>query len=190
MICLKFKLGDIMKKYVLLIIIISVLIGCYDSVTPVRLQDDEIISWEKGAPVIKFYHGQKGVQNIYEDTLSTKEKTVYYVASTKQHIEMAGEDFMRDFVRRRIAKKIKSVSIRMREEEIDERLYKGNKEHLREVRYAPEDIYIPDTVMLYSNKVAIVSTAKENFGFIIESPELYQTLLGFFQALWRISTRK
>lgn len=145
---------------------------------------------EKGAPVIKFYYGQKGIQNIYEDTLNIKEKTVYYVASTKQHLEMAGEDFMRDFVKRRIAKKIKSISIRMRSEEINEDLYIGNKEHLREVRYAPTDIYIPDTVMLYSNKVAIVSTVKESFGFIIESTELYQTLLGFFQALWRISNEK
>jgi hypothetical protein len=105
-------------------------------------------------------------------------------------VEAAGEDFMRDYVMRRIKKGIKGISIRMRETEINDPIYAGGKDMLRDIRFAPKGIYIPSTVFIYANKIAIVSTIKSNFGIMIENKEFYETVLGLFKALWGISTEK
>ena len=138
-------------------------------------------------PTMKFYYGQKGIQNIYEESLRPGNKIIHYIGSSGPQIEMAGEEFMRHFVEERVRRGIKSMSIRMRRTEVEADIFIGQKELLREIRYAPDDIFIPDTVYMFSNKIAFISTTKGNFGFMIESPELYQTILGLFQALWRIS---
>ncbi len=143
-------------------------------------------------PEIKFYYGQKGIQNIYEDTLlgQNKDKAIYHVGSSQTLVEMAGDEFMRDYIKRRVARGLKVISVRMRETEISDYVYQDQGKLLREIRYAPKDIFIPDTVMIYGDKVAIVSTVKGNFGFMLESKEFTETILGLFQALWRISSAK
>ena len=49
----------------------------------------------------------------------------------------------------------------MRETEITSKNYQDTDKSLREIRYAPEDIYIPDTIIIYGSKVATISTQKE-----------------------------
>jgi len=145
---------------------------------------------DKTKSLVKFYYGQEGIRNIYEDIIDSSGKEVRYIGSTEPMIEIVGDDFMKDYVERCINKGIKRMSIRMRKTEINDYFYKGTKDFLREIRYAPQDIYIPSTVFIYGNKIAIMSTVKSNFGMVIEGQEFYQTILGLFQALWSISSEK
>ncbi len=143
------------------------------------------------APQIKFYYGQKGIQNIFDDSIvNNKEKMLYHIGSIKTQVEMVGEDFLKDYIKRRVAKGIRSISVRMRGTEVEEYLYQGQEKLLREIRFAPKDIFIPDTILVHGHKVVIVSTVKGNFGFVLDSQEFTETILGLFQALWRISTVK
>lgn len=144
----------------------------------------------KDTSVVKYYYGQNGIRNIYEDILDSGVKEMHYIGSSGPLVEMAGEEFMRDYAMRRVKKGIHAQSIRMRKTEIPDPIFSNSKEMLREIRFAPENIYIPSTVFLYNNKIAIVSTAKSNFGIMIESKEFYETVLGLFKALWSISTEK
>ena len=75
----------------------------------------------------------------------------------------------------------------MRETEITSKNYQDTDKSLREIRYAPEDIYIPDTIIIYGSKVATISTQKGNFGFVVEDKEFFESMMGLFKALWRIS---
>jgi sugar-specific transcriptional regulator TrmB len=143
----------------------------------------------KETSIVKYYYGQNGIRNIYEDALVCSNKTMHYIGSSGPLVEMAGDDFMRDFVGRRIKKGIKVWTIRMRNTEIADEIYASN-DALREIRFAPKDIYIPSTVFAYGNKVAIISTAKSNFGIIIENNEFHQTVLGLFKGLWSISSER
>jgi len=149
-----------------------------------------LMSQDKEKPKMKYYFGQKGMQNIYDDLLITRSKTMYYVSSTQSQIETVGEEFLKDYVKRRATKGIKVRTVRMRKEQLNEPLFNDSKEMLREVRYAPKNIYIPDTVCVVGTKVAIVFTIRGNFGFIIDSAEFSQTILGLFKVLWSVSTEK
>ncbi len=147
-----------------------------------------MLSQDNDKPKMKYYFGQKGMQNIYDDLLITRSKAMYYVGSNESRIGAVGEDFLKDWVRRRLAKKIKVKTIRMRELQPADHLLSDSKDLLREVRYAPKGIFIPDTICVIGTKVAIVFTVRGNFGFIIESAEFSQTILGLFKVLWNAST--
>lgn len=150
----------------------------------------EIFNTDKKQPIIKYYSGQKGVHNIYEDILKSNIREYYYIGSGEELIKMAGKDFIDDWIKKRIEKGIKTYSIRMRKTEVSEKIYQETKEAFREIRYSPTDIYIPDTILIYGEKVAIISTRKDNFGFVIESDEFVKTMSGLFKALWQISLEK
>lgn len=150
----------------------------------------ELFQQGKETSIVKYYYGQNGIRNIYEDILDSGVKEMHYIGSSGPLIEMAGDDFMRDFVLRRAKRGIKVQSIRMKETEVIDPVYAGGKDMLREIRYAPSGIFIPSTVQIYGNKIAIISTSKSNFGILIENAEFHETVLGLFKALWSISTEK
>jgi sugar-specific transcriptional regulator TrmB len=144
----------------------------------------------KETSVVKYYYGQNGLRNIYEDTLTLGKKEMLYIGATRPIIESVGDDFIKDYIERRVKKKIHVKTIRMHEAEVKESIFQGRGEQLRDIRYAPKNLYIPSTVFVYDDKIAIVSTAKSNFGIIIESKEFNETVRGLFHALWSISSEK
>jgi hypothetical protein len=57
----------------------------------------------------------------------------------------------------------------------------------REIRVAPESTTYELGYWIYANKVAFISSARESYGFLIQSEELAQTLTVQFELLWRES---
>ena len=149
-----------------------------------------ILSQDQEKPKLKYYLGQKGIQNIYNDLLITRSKIMYYVGANESRIGAVGEDFLKNWVKQRLAKKIQVKTIRMREEQPKDHLLSDSEGLLREIRYAPKGIFIPDTLCVIGDKVAVVFTKKGNFGFIIESPEFSRTILGLFKVLWNVSAKE
>lgn len=145
---------------------------------------------DKEKRVVKYYSGQKGIHNIYEDVLKTKPKEYYYIGSAKELEEITGKEFLDNWIKKRIQFGIKSISIRMRKTEIAVESYQDKGKSLREIRYAPKDIYMPDTIIIYGSKVATISTKKGNFGFVVEDKEFSESMMGLFSALWTISDDK
>ena len=145
---------------------------------------------DKEKRVVKYYSGQKSIHNIYEDVLKTKPKEYYYIGSAKELEGITGKEFLDNWIKKRIQLGIKSVSIRMRETEIASKNYQDIENSLREIRYAPEYIYIPDTIIIYGSKVATISTKKGNFGFVVEDRGFSESMMGLFKALWEISSKK
>ncbi len=138
-------------------------------------------------PLIKFYSGVEGAKKVYEDALKCKINELYYVASLQEFINFVGKDFLDDWLERRQKLGIRSYGIRMGETEVPEPNYAGGEQFLRDLRFAPKEIYIPYAIQLYGNKVGIVSTSRDGFGLIIESKDFFLTMKGFFDALWLVS---
>ena len=140
-----------------------------------------------GMPEIKFYSGQEGIRNIYEDLFKSKIKSYKYIGATEDVINMAGADFIKDHIYRRIQKKIKVIGIRIKEREISEKVFAEEKEYLREIKYAPAGFSIPGILFIYGEKVAFVSSEQGNFGFVIKGNDFYKTINAFFDMIWSLS---
>jgi len=147
-----------------------------------------VASEDKEKPKMKYYFSQKGIQNMYDELLTTRSKIMYYVGANESRIGAVGEDFLKNWVKRRLAKKIKVKAIRMKENQPLDHLLSESDNLMREIRQAPAGIFIPDTLCVIGNKVAVVFTQKNNFGFIIDSPEFSRTILSLFKVLWNVST--
>ena len=61
------------------------------------------------------------------------------------------------------------------------------KESLRTIRIAPNDIDTTLGYAVYGNKVAFISSKRENYGFVIDSKELADMHRSQFEHLWKES---
>lgn len=100
---------------------------------------------------------------------------------------MPGREFMETYISRRIQAGIGLRVIRSKPKDIQE-YWPTNSQSLRELRYTPQDMIFTMTMYMYDNKVSLISSAKENFGVLIESEEFNQSIQHLFEALWQIST--
>jgi len=137
-------------------------------------------------PLIKYYSDQNGIHKIFTDILNCKEKEYRFIGSGKDVIDITGKEFIDKWLLSRIEKKIKSISIRMKKTEVLEDFYQTQV--MQELKLAPESIHIPETIFIYDNKVAVISTTKENFGFVVDSADFSETMKGLFNALWQVSS--
>lgn len=138
-------------------------------------------------PILKVYIGQSGIHNIFEDILE-ENKDFYYIASVTDLVEEIGQEYQDLWIERRIAKGMKSTSIRIREGETDYKLYGDDPENGRKIKYAPKGFQMPYTIFIYNKKVAFISKKKEFFGFIVESNDMTMSMKALFDILWDTSS--
>jgi sugar-specific transcriptional regulator TrmB len=137
-------------------------------------------------PKISFFEGIEGVKTVLEDVIMAKEKQIRGILSMHDLFKMPGKQFMDDYVARRVKLGYFLQVIRSKIKDVPE-TWPTNPGELRQLRYAPAPMVFEMTTYIYDNKVGLISTARENFGMIIESPEYSQTMGYLFEALWQVS---
>jgi hypothetical protein len=65
--------------------------------------------------------------------------------------------------------------------------WSNSQADLRILRYAPENFRFSMTTYVYDDKVALISSRKENFAMTIESAEFAAMQTGLFETLWAVS---
>lgn len=140
-------------------------------------------------PKIIFYEGVEGHKEIYKETLMAKNKTAYWISPKTVQMETIGEDFLDWYI---VERQKKNIWIKLIQKTAEDTPYKyiDPKKHereLRDVRSAPSEINLPNTIIIYDSKVAIMSSRKEGFGFVIESNDYAQTMKTFYELLWKVS---
>lgn len=142
-------------------------------------------------PRVSYYEGLNGIKTVFDDTLTVTDKLLIGVLSMEDLYQVPGKEYMDEYVKRRVSNGIKLKVIRSDVKEVEE-IWPSSNDEKRELHYAPQGFVFPMTVYLYDNKVSIISTKKENFGMIVESADLYQTMKNFFEIVWQVSraTRK
>lgn len=144
---------------------------------------------KESIPKIKFFEEIEGIKEIFEDMLLCHNKKHFYFGSFSDLIGILGEEYMGGWIERRVKKEIFSQAVRIKEKEINRDIYASEKEFLREVRYAPCYFNTEQTITVYDNKVAIVSSKNECTGFLIESNEFSVTMKNLFDILWAVSRK-
>ena len=137
-------------------------------------------------PTIRMYEGIEGVKAVFEDTLTSRYKTLLGILSMADLYKIPGKKYMDHYVERRIAKDYSLRVIRSEQKDIEE-TWPSSTSELRSLRYAPQGIIFPMTMYIYDQKVGIIGTEKEAFGTIIESADFYQTQKNLFEIVWDVS---
>ena len=133
--------------------------------------------WAKSRPRITFYEGEKGLEKVYEDTLTAKTGLRSW-ASLDDLLE-AKPKYFDTYFKRRTKKGIPMRSIHPDTAEGKD-LVLRNSEELRHAALVPaEKFYWTPEIQIYNNKVNIASW-KEKLGIIIESEEIADAMRVFF----------
>ncbi len=138
-------------------------------------------------PKIKYYEGISGVKTIFEDTLTSKNKTLRSIFSVVDLFQVPGKEYIEGYVKRRIDAGFKIEVIRSQQKNVQGYWPSTDPEERRTLRFAPSHMVFDMTTYLYDNKVGLISSKKENFGILIESEEFSQTMNHLFDALWQVS---
>jgi len=139
-------------------------------------------------PRIRFYEDRESIKEILKDTLNCKEKKIRSVSSAKDLLDLLGKDFMSHHIEKRVKAGIRTLSLRPQEKEPDHwYLAARNKEVLRTVCFLPKNISFDVVCLIYDYKVALISSKKENFGFIVESKEFSDFMKTIYDFIWQAS---
>lgn len=141
-------------------------------------------------PKIMFFEGKDGLKEIYWDTLKVKNKMEFWISPIRDIAETVGEDFLIKYIDERVKKGIWIKSLHISSKKVPTYKYLDPATYertLRKVRFSPPEIDIANTIAVYDNKVAVMSSKKEGFGFIIESADYTNTMKVFYELLWNAS---
>lgn len=145
----------------------------------------------KSKPKIKFYEDKESIKEILNDTLDSREKILRNLISIKDIQELLGNTFLIHYLEKRVKLGIMVRSLRLREKELQEKIWdfkaETQKQVLRESRFLPKNVSFDVACFIYDNKVALISSKKECFGFVIESSEFSQMMKTLYDLIWDIS---
>ncbi|MFA5991105.1 MAG: helix-turn-helix domain-containing protein [Candidatus Doudnabacteria bacterium] len=140
----------------------------------------------KGRPQIRFYEGEKGIEEVYEDTLTSKGEILAYAMVEDVHNTLP--DYFPKYYFRRAQKNIPIRAIFPNTPAAKE-LTKDNKIQKRQTALVPADKYsFSPEINIYDNKVMIASW-KEKLGIIIESGEVADAMKKIFELAWAEAKR-
>ncbi|MFA5664097.1 TrmB family transcriptional regulator [Castellaniella sp.] len=134
-------------------------------------------------PRIRYYSGVEGIVNVMNDSLTCRSRTLHGILSMAELLNVPGKDFMRDHIKRRIEAGIWLNVIRSESEEI-ELIWPSSAQELREVRMSRHGAPFTMTSYVYDDKVAYISSKKENFAMIVQSAEFAGLQKMLFETLW------
>jgi len=137
----------------------------------------------RGKPQVRFYQGHDGIKHVLNDTLNARDKKLLGILSMRDLYEVPGREWMDEFVRRRIVAGVSLRVIRSPAKDIPN-IWPHSAPDRREVRFASADFVFAMTSYIYDNKVAIISSRRENCAMTIESEEFAMMQRNLFEALW------
>ncbi len=141
-------------------------------------------------PKITYYEGRDGLRQIYNLALETATKKVDWVSPIRPVMDTVGEKFLEEYIEKRAKEKYWIRSIQITEQQVDTYKYLNPTtfdKTYRRVKFSPPGLDISNTMAIWDNKVAVISTRKEGFGFIIESIDYTRSMKVFYNLLWSIS---
>ncbi len=136
------------------------------------------------APKIRVFEGEKAIENIIEETVEEPCDEILSLAGGKDFEKILDEAFLKRYVAKRIHMKIRNRTL-AKKRGLKEFPRSKDKEELRQTRFLPSDLDIKTTMLIWNNKVGIISSQEEDFGFIVGSQEFSHFFKIFFETFWK-----
>jgi len=141
-------------------------------------------------PRLQLYEGRAELQQMMRDLLMCNNVTVLAIWPQEKMLSVLTPSFMSEFHRKRVERGIKIKVIWLAGEELLARQYNflmAGPSFLREMRVAPKQFDFTIGYSIYGDMVRFISSAKENFGFLVESKELAKSMRSQFELIWGLS---
>ncbi len=140
-------------------------------------------------PRVQYFKGTEGVKKLYSDSLTSKDKLIR-TAVYQGIYERFGTEYVTDYIKQRYKMGIKNKILYAEPLEEFNKKYESDPTKMREVRIPPKTINFDSMIMIYDSRVAIITMANEIFGTLIESVDYSNTMKGWFDTIWGISSEK
>lgn len=143
-----------------------------------------------GAPFVQTFQGAHAARHVFEDILtSTKDEYVYF-SPPLLTAQMLDKAYIKKWIARRVAKGIRSRSLRVQGKTVTDPTFSQEESFLRQIRYLPTYVDLKASLYIYGNNIGIISTRAEGAAFIIHSADLAFSLRQLFEFLWGISGKR
>lgn len=135
-------------------------------------------------PKIQYFEGKSGVEEVFKDMLSSPGKEILEWYSESYATEFDETFFTEYFSPERIKRGIHVRAI-VPDHPITRNLMAKNLESLRQVKLLdPSKYHIRMELNIYDKRKVSIASFKEEFGIIIESEIIHDSLKNFFELMW------
>jgi sugar-specific transcriptional regulator TrmB len=141
-------------------------------------------------PVVLFYEGVDGVQEVLNDSLRQTPREILSFASIEYGSEAFGEDFLKSYWKKRTALNIPTRGIVPATKNAREKFTKERNElEIRSLRFIDPNLYsFKNEIDIYGDNVGIMSLPKgSEHGIIIRSKSVADSLRTVFELAWKLS---
>jgi hypothetical protein len=138
-------------------------------------------------PKVRFYQGRQGIREIYEDILRSARGEMRSFTDLRYNWSTTDEEmrhWVKSFISRREEADIwwKVLAVRSDYSAKELRRRSGAKRQIK----ALDGITLPAEIVSYGKKVALISTAGELIGVVIESEPVFETFENLFNLFWQL----
>ncbi|HAT73927.1 MAG: Transcriptional regulator, TrmB [Candidatus Moranbacteria bacterium GW2011_GWF2_36_839] len=143
-------------------------------------------------PKFIHYSTKDAAKSILRDVLRSRENQTYWFWPIREMVKIIPELVLQNFNEERVRRNIWINVLWPSKRKIDTKKYPllgpwDEEKSLRRIKILPENIDQTLGYAIYGDKVAFISSDRENYGMIIDSRELAQTLKAQFDYFWKIS---
>lgn len=134
--------------------------------------------------LVHYYIGEQGFINVCERSLEKAENEIIFFGGIMSWYKVYSINYdNKHYIPKRIKKGIK---LRMLTNKTirTERMKEKDKELLREIRFLKDEYKLNSTFIIYKNEVCIMISKEPYLGIVIESKEVYESMLNIFNNIW------
>lgn len=138
-------------------------------------------------PKVRFFEGKEGIKAIQEDFLNSKDRRIEEVYSWDDVRNVFSEDDLKKIREMRKNKKVHTRAIYIRQ---SGKIAQVSLEGLSDLRIIPREKFpINSDILLYDNKVAMISLRGKLVGAIIENSAIVSALRSIFNLAWEAAEK-
>ncbi|MBA3047869.1 hypothetical protein KKC83_00260 [Patescibacteria group bacterium] len=139
-------------------------------------------------PQIRVYSGDKGFRQVWDEIFAYSGKSWLSIARMETFVKFSGEDYLEEILKKKT--KLGFISRAINENSPWARkMQSRDRKDNRNTRLMPKEFVFPSTEIIFGDKIAMFSTAKENTILVIESQDFAQTHRVYFEMLWKFLER-
>lgn len=136
-------------------------------------------------PKVKYFEGKEGIISLYEEAQKADE--LIAIGSISSIYQYLG-DFFDQHIENIVKKKVRVRELIVHEETSPEYI-KHYKKPFQEARFLPKGLNISTDMMLFANKLAMISYEGDLHAVVIESSSIINTQKTLFEIIWSQAER-